>query len=228
MRITTTDDLTIEQRELLDAHLQLVLRENEKLNLTRITDWEQGQLLHVEDSIAAAEIIGNAPEGPLADMGSGAGFPGMPLAIMTGRETWLIESIAKKAHSLATMANELNLNDQVHVYTGRVEEASIDMPAKFSVVTARALAPLPALVELSSPLLKIGGLLVCYKAKPEADEIEYAKSTAVKAGMKYVDEIRYMLSDSETSRSIFIYKKEEESAVKLPRRIGMAQKRPIK
>lgn len=228
MRITTTDDLTIEQRKLLDAHLQLVLRENEKLNLTRITDWEQGQLLHVEDSIAAAQIIKEAPEGSYADMGSGAGFPGIPLAILTDRETWLIESIAKKAHSLETMADELDMGQQVHVYTGRVEEASLDKPGAFTVVTARALAPLPALVELASPLLRIGGLLVCYKAKPEQDEIEYAAATAAKAGMKYMDEVRYKLSDNETSRSLFIYQKEAEPTVKLPRRVGMAQKRPIK
>ena len=75
------------QRELLDKHLELVIEENKVTNLTRIVDWESAQVLHVEDSLAGLPEVEEALEGPYLDMGSGAGFPGIPLAIMTGRET---------------------------------------------------------------------------------------------------------------------------------------------
>ena len=78
------------QRELLDKHLELVIEENKVTNLTRIVDWESAQVLHVEDSLAGLPEVEEAMEGPYLDMGSGAGFPGIPLAIMTGKPFSLI------------------------------------------------------------------------------------------------------------------------------------------
>lgn len=87
---------TIEQRKLLDKHLELVIQENTITNLTRIIDWEQGQLLHIEDSLQGIPEVSQAPVGRLIDLGTGGGFPGIPLAIMTGRETLLVDSVGKK------------------------------------------------------------------------------------------------------------------------------------
>ena len=73
-------ELQIEQRKLLDLHLELVLKENERSNLTRIVDWQQGQLLHIEDSLVGLQEFEDAPSGRAADLGSGGGFPGIPLS----------------------------------------------------------------------------------------------------------------------------------------------------
>ena len=127
------------QRELLDKHLELVIEENKVTNLTRIVDWESAQVLHVEDSLAGLPEVEEAMEGPYLDMGSGAGFPGIPLAIMTGRETLLADSSGKKTRALDSFATELGIDDIVSTYHGRIEDLALQQPNHFSLVTARAL-----------------------------------------------------------------------------------------
>lgn len=130
------------QRELLDKHLELVIEENKVTNLTRIVDWESAQVLHVEDSLAGLPEVEEALEGPYLDMGSGAGFPGIPLAIMTGRETLLADSVGKKTRALDSFAAELGIDDIVSTYHGRIEDLALQQPNHFSLVTARALSSL--------------------------------------------------------------------------------------
>ena len=95
-------ELQIEQRKLLDLHLELVLKENERSNLTRIVDWQQGQLLHIEDSLVGLQEFEDAPSGRAADLGSGGGFPGIPLAIVSGRPIMLVDSVTKKTIALGS------------------------------------------------------------------------------------------------------------------------------
>lgn len=218
--------LTIEQQQLLDLHLQLVLEENQRSNLTRITNWQQGQLLHIEDSLLGLPELLSAPEGPYADLGTGGGFPGLPLAIVSGRETLLVDSVAKKTQALDRIIAQLGLEGLVSTYTGRSEELALEQPGAFAVITARALSALPSLLELASPLLQLGGQLVCYKAQVDGEELELAKALEPKLGMKLVSVREALLSDEETPRTILVFEKVAEPTVKLPRRPGMAQKRP--
>lgn len=220
--------LTIEQQQLLDLHLQLVLEENHRSNLTRITNWQQGQLLHIEDSLLGLPELLSAPEGPYADLGTGGGFPGLPLAIVSGRETLLVDSVAKKTQALDRIIARLGLEDLVSTYTGRSEELALEQPGTFAVITARALSSLPSLMELASPLLQLGGQLICYKAQVDTEELEQAKNLEPKLGMKLVSLREALLSDEETPRTILVFEKVAEPTVKLPRRPGMAQKRPYK
>ena len=203
------------QRELLDKHLELVIEENKVTNLTRIVDWESAQVLHVEDSLAGLPEVEEALEGPYLDMGSGAGFPGIPLAIMTGRET------------LHSFAAELGIDDIVSTYHGRIEDLALQQPNHFSLVTARALSSLASLLELASPLLTKGGRLVCYKTHSESEELEHAREIARKLGMEFVSSRGFTLSDGETSRAIIVFRKRCNPSMKLPRRVGMAQKKPF-
>lgn len=215
------------QRELLDKHLELVIEENKVTNLTRIVDWESAQVLHVEDSLAGLPEVEEALEGPYLDMGSGAGFPGIPLAIMTGRETLLADSVGKKTRALDSFAAELGIDDIVSTYHGRIEDLSLQQPNRFSLVTARALSSLASLLELASPLLAKGGRLVCYKAHSESEELEHAREIARKLGMEFVSSRGFTLSDGETSRAIIVFRKRCNPSMKLPRRVGMAQKKPF-
>lgn len=215
------------QRELLDKHLELVIEENKVTNLTRIVDWESAQVLHVEDSLAGLPEVEEALEGPYLDMGSGAGFPGIPLAIMTGRETLLADSVGKKTRALDSFAAELGIDDIVSTYHGRIEDLALQQPNRFSLVTARALSSLASLLELASPLLAKGGRLVCYKTHSESGELEHAREIARKLGMEFVSSRGFTLSDGETSRAIIVFRKRCNPSMKLPRRVGMAQKKPF-
>lgn len=221
-------ELSVEQRELLDLHLELVLKENEISNLTRIVDWEQGQLLHIEDSLLGLPEIQAAPEGRFGDLGTGGGFPGIPLALLSGRETVLIDSVAKKTHALDRIIDQLGLADKISTYTGRAEELALEQPGSFAVLTARALSILPSLLELAAPLLCSGGQLICYKADVSEEELEWSKSLEEKLGMKFLSSRYAVLSDGETKRTILVYEKTGDSQATLPRRPGMAQKRPYK
>ena len=219
---------TIEQQALLDLHLKLVLEENQRSNLTRIVDWEQGQLLHIEDSLLGLPELLAAPDGRYGDLGTGGGFPGLPLAIMLDRETLLVDSVAKKTHALERIISELGLADRVSTYTGRSEELAQEQPGSFAVLTARALSSLPSLLELAVPLLQEGGQLICYKAQVEDEELAQAAALESKLGMKLASKRTELLSDGQTPRTILVFEKVAEPTVKLPRRPGMAQKRPYK
>ncbi len=221
-------NLSIEQQKLLDQHLELVISINKTTNLTRITSWEKGQVLHIEDSLLGLEVINNAPEGRYVDLGTGGGFPGIPLAITTGRETLLVDSVGKKTKALDHIISELGLSDTVSTFNGRAEDLALQQPDAFTVVTARALSSLPSLLELSAPLLCIGGQLICYKAQPEEDEIQQASLLEKKLGLRLIETYEGCLSDNVSHRVIFVFEKFEEPEVSLPRRPGMAQKRPYK
>lgn len=219
---------SIEQQKLLDLHLELLLEENKISNLTRIVDWDQGQLLHIEDSLQGLQDLLDAPEGLYGDLGTGGGFPGLPLAILSNRETVLIDSVAKKTQALDRIIEQLDLADRVRTFTGRSEELAKMQPNSFSVLTARALSSLPSLLELASPLLCSGGRLVCYKAEINEEELDLCLHLQEKLAMRYLSSHQEYLSDNQTKRAILVFEKIGEPTVSLPRRSGMAQKRPYK
>ena len=220
--------ITCEQRRLIEEHLKLVLEANKTTNITRIIDKDEAEILHIEDSLVGLPECLAAPEGRYADIGSGAGYPGLPIAIATGRETTLVESVKKKADLLNQFSHELSLDSMVQVYPGRTEELAVEQPQAFALITARALTALPSLLELASPLLSQGGWLVSYKADDIADELTWALSIQEKLGVKMISNEERTLSDGKTIRRILVFQKVAEPRVTLPRRPGMAQKRPYK
>lgn len=124
--------------------------------------------------------------------------------------------------------DELGLGDQISTYDGRIEELALDRPGSFSVLTARALSRLVSLLELASPLLSKGGQLICYKAHVDDEELEEARAAENLVGMRLVSRRELVLSDGETERSILVFEKVGRGKVKLPRRVGMAQRNPLK
>lgn len=210
--------------DLLKRHLELVIEANKTTNITRISTWDEGMLLHVEDSLVGLPEVEVAPEGRLVDIGSGAGYPGIPLAIESGRTTLLADSVGKKTAILASMVEELGL-DNVEVYTGRIEDLAREKAGVFAVITARALAQLSVLMELASPLLHDGGRLVCYKANVSDEELQHALSLQERLGMSLVSDRAVELGDA--CRRIISFEKSGRSQINLPRKTGMAQKRPL-
>ena len=208
-------------------HLRYVIEENKTTNLTRITDWETAKILHVEDSLVRVPFIEKAPQGDYLDMGTGAGFPGIPIAITTERKTLLADSVGKKVAALNRMITKLSLEEIVSTFQGRIEDLAKDQPEYFSVITARALSSLSSLLELASPLLIMNGHLICYKSQDIDDELMHAKTVCNKFGMKFKEVHNFTLSDGATHRSIVVFEKISKPSISLPRRVGMAQKKPF-
>lgn len=213
---------------LCERYLDGVLEINKTTNLTRIDDREEALVLHIEDSLVGLPEINEAPAGKYADLGSGGGFPGVPVALYTGRDTLLVDSVKKKMRLVSELIEKLECSDSIHVYDGRIEDLAKDERGKFAVLTARALSRLVSLLELASPLLMKDGRLVCYKADITNEEIEEAEAVASLLGMQLLSQRETVLSDGETKRTILTYKKVGPARLKLPRRVGMAQRNPLR
>lgn len=209
-------------------YLDLVLEVNKTINLTRITDRSEAEILHLEDSLVGLEEVNAAPAGLYGDLGSGGGFPGVPLALATGRDTVLVDSVKKKMAVVGQLIDQLGLSNQIATCDDRIEYLALDRPGSFSVLTARALSRLVSLLELASPLLIKGGRLVCYKAQVADDELSEALAVQDLLGMKLISERKTLLSDGQTARTILVFEKTGRARLKLPRRVGAAQKTPLK
>lgn len=213
---------------LMQRYLDSILEANKVTNLTRITDGEQARLLHIEDSLVGLPEVNEAPTGLYGDLGSGGGFPGVPLALATGRKTLLVDSVKKKMAIVQSALDDLSLSEQISTSSERIEDLPLEHKEKFAVLTARALSKLVSLIELASPLLKNGGRLVCYKAQLSSEELEEALAVQDLVGMKMISQREICLSDGETTRTIVVFEKIGKSRIKLPRRIGLAQKQPLR
>jgi 16S rRNA (guanine527-N7)-methyltransferase len=207
-------------------HLAAMLEHNKTVNLTAITDWEQAVKLHVRDSMEAAALLTSLPSGSACDLGTGAGYPGIPLSAVTGRAFTLVESVGKKCRFMEAFLETQPLLSECDVFCGRAEDLGSTRAGQYTVVTARALSSLPSLVELASPLLRTHGFLLAMKADPAAEEIESGRRAAEQCGMRLLDVRRSVLSGGE-QRSIFCYEKVGRPRVALPRRMGLAQKKPL-
>ena len=213
---------------LMQRYLDSILEANKVTNLTRITDGEQARLLHIEDSLVGLPEVNEAPTGLYGDLGSGGGFPGVPLALATGRKTLLVDSVKKKMAIVQSALDDLSLSEQISTSSERIEDLPLEYKEKFAVLTARALSKLVSLIELASPLLKKGGRLVCYKAQLSSEELVEALAVQDLGGLKIISQREICLSDGETTRTIVVFEKIGKSRIKLPRRIGLAQKQPLR
>ncbi len=154
------------------------------MNLTAIRDPVAAATLHVLDSLAAVPLVRRLGADRLLDLGSGGGYPGLPLAVATPTRALLAESVGKKARFLRTAVEALGIADRVDVATARAEALAAD-PAhreRWPLATARALAPLAELVELAFPLLAIGGSLIAWKGSDLDHELAAARRAATALG----------------------------------------------
>jgi len=215
-----------DQKDLLLRHLTLVLERNKVMNLTRITDPEEALYLHVLDSLLLKDAFDAAPSGPFVDIGSGAGYPGIPLAIVTGRPATLVDSVKKKAQATRDFVEELGLT-RARAEGVRIEDLARKERSRYSVACARAVAPAGVLVEYAAPLLRKGGRLVVAKAYPEATELEQAEVAADLCGMAYVSRETFELPRGLGHREVISYEKVANPRIRLPRAVGQARHQPL-
>lgn len=208
----------------LRRHVELVLSDA-AAGLTAVRTAEEALGLHVLDSLSAAgEVVRSVP-GRVADLGTGAGFPGIPLAVATGREVVLVESVAKKARFLREAVAELGLG--CTVFHGRSEGLARREPGGFAVVVARAVAELPVLVELAAPLLSPRGRLIAMKGSAAESEIERGAAAGLLAGMELQGVVPVRVPGVHAARVLVVFRRVGDPARALPRRDGMAKKRPL-
>ena len=221
--------LTDQQKEQYERYFELLVEWNEKINLTAITDKDEVYLKHFYDSIAPIlqGLIENQPI-RLLDIGAGAGFPSLPMKILFPElDVTIIDSLNKRINFLHLLAEELGLNG-VHFYHGRAEDFAQDKAfrAQFDIVTARAVARMQVLSELTIPYLKVGGRLLALKASNAPEELEEAKNALNLLFSKVEDNLQYELPNGDP-RYITVVEKKKETPNKYPRKAGMPNKRPL-
>jgi 16S rRNA (guanine527-N7)-methyltransferase len=190
-----------EEIELFKKYLFLIEEWNKKINITSIKNQEEVAIKHFIDSLL---VLKHVPlSGRVADIGTGGGFPGIPLKIAEpSLEIFLIEPIRKRANFLRTVISNLNLK-KITVFNGRAE--NFNEKEKFDFTISRALSNIKTFCELSLPLLKPGGYLVAMKGKETEKEIAALKSLEKK--IKVIKNIRFELPQKSGARSIIVIQK---------------------
>lgn len=209
-------------------YMKILLEWNQKINLTAITDCEEIILKHFVDSLTIAKYIDK--KSYLVDVGTGAGFPGIPLKIVReDLNVVLLDSLNKRIMFLNELINQLDLKNIEAVHS-RVEEFGRNKKyrEKFDVATSRAVANLSTLSEYMMPLVKVDGKCVCMKGKEIEQELQDAKNAINVLGGKVVDKVEFQLLDNDINRSIIFISKVKSTSSRYPRKPGTPSKEPIK
>lgn len=209
----------------LEEYYNILKEENEKYNLTRIIEKEDVYLKHFYDSLTITKIA-DLDNKSICDLGSGAGFPGLVIAIcFQNSKLTLIESNGKKCNFLGIVKEKLSLNN-VTIVNDRVEEyASINREI-FDIVTARAVAPIKHLLEYGIPLVKEGGNFIAMKSNVE-EETKNMENYYNKLSIKEKNKIIFNLPKENSLRTLIKYQKIEKTNIKYPRRYSEIIKREI-
>lgn len=197
---------------------------------TAVQSVEEAERVHIADSLAGLEIPVLRTAQSVVDIGSGAGFPGLVLAAaLPQAHVVLVDSVRKKMEAAAAFAGEIGLGN-VECIWARVEQLSALGSAHrevHDVVTARALAPLPVLLEYAAPLLRKGGALVAWKGALRDEELVAAGSAADELGFSEVDVIEATPYEGSHSRRFCVCVKLQQTSDRFPRRPGVARKRQL-
>jgi 16S rRNA (guanine527-N7)-methyltransferase len=234
-------DLTPRQLEQFQLYYDTLVDWNSRVNLTAITDYDGVQVRHFLDSLTVAATLleqlraeGTDAQAPpdgfrAMDVGTGAGFPGVPLKILwPGISLSLNDSIGKKTAFLSELARVLGL-DNVQVITARAEELGQDKEhrQRYDMVTARAVSALPVLCEYCLPLVKVGGLMLAPKKGDISQELAQAMKAAKLLGGEVGKSHPFTLRGDEEPRLVVAIRKVAPTPPGYPRRVGLAKTRPL-
>ncbi len=207
------------QAKKFETYYDFLIEENEKFNLTAITDFEDVVVKHFIDSAIGIKYF----SGKVLDVGSGAGFPGIVLAILNPNlNILLLDSLNKRINFLNALIEKLGLKNVKTIHS-RIED--LKEKGKFDFVTARAVANLSTLSEYLLPFVKIGGKAIIYKGADFFEEVEGAQKAIKELGCQLEGIDRYMIKDN--SRAIITIKKLSASPAKYPRSGNQPRKNPL-
>ena len=215
-------DLSEETKDTLCAFGKAMVKQNEVMNLTGITDDPGVANLHLLDSLtvmACADLQGKT----LIDVGCGAGFPGVPLAIASGARITLLDSLGKRMKWLEEVLPTLGI--EAECVTARAEEAVSTRRETYDFATSRAVARLNILLELTAPYVKVGGKVLAMKGMAAKEELAEARNAIKKLGLK-LEEVREFPIDG-TNHAVIILKKVAPTPKQFPRRFAKIKQAPL-
>lgn len=224
--------ITEEQAEQFCTYYEMLTEKNKVMNLTAITEFSEVVQKHFIDSLMFGKLSWGekAPEGvSVLDLGTGAGFPGIPLKIVYPEiQMVLADSLNKRIQFLKEVTETLGLKEISAVH-GRAEDLAkkAEYRENFDLCISRAVANLSTLSEYCLPFVKLGGIFVSYKSGSIEEELDQAQKAIRILGGRVEKIEKFMLPDSEISRSLIIIRKEKNTPGKYPRKAGMPGKEPL-
>ena len=228
-------DLSETMIEQFTTYRNMVIEKNQVMNLTAITDPEEFALKHFADSLSllpavpAANII-SSKNVSMIDVGTGAGFPAIPLKIACPNiQLTLLDSLSKRIKFLDDVITAINLNGITTIHS-RAEEGGRNPKLRdhFDIAVSRAVASLDVLTEYCLPYVKVGGLFISYKSQDIEEELASSKKAIKLLGGELEDVVRFQLADSDISRSFVLIRKTKPTPKAYPRKPGTAKREPLK
>jgi len=222
-------ELTKTQEQMFDKYYGYLFRWNNFVNLTGITEKKEVYEKHFLDSLSFVKVIEMGGSQRLLDVGTGAGFPGIPLKIVFPElQVVLLDSLRKRVDFLEEVVKELGL-EAISCVHGRAEELAREEGYRqgFDLVTSRAVADLSVLSEYALPFVKVGGSFVAYKSANAKEEVEKSFRAIELLGGKIKEEIIFNLPDTKVERMLLRIEKVLDTPSEYPRRVGKPLKKPL-
>ena len=222
-------ELSEKQMEQFLQYYEMLVEKNKVMNLTAITEFDEVVEKHFLDSVSLTKQMDLHQPLKVLDLGTGAGFPGIPLKIVFPElEITLMDSLNKRVLFLQDVISSLQLQN-IEAIHGRAEEAARNKKYRegFDLCVSRAVANISTLSEYCLPFVKIGGSFISYKSSTIEDELEDGKKGIAILGGKVKDVYKFTLPDSELQRSFVIIEKEKKTPKAYPRKAGTPSKDPL-
>ena len=217
------------QYALLERFADLMEAKNKVLNLTRIVDRKDFMIKQILNSLMLGKFLSFEPGNYVADLGTGGGFPGIPLAIAYPEVHFiLVDSVQKKIRAVEEFVEQLGLKN-VKGFSDRIEVLGQepDYRQRFDLVTAQALAPLPVLLELAMPLVRVGGVFAAMKGPNYLEEITQSKGAMKSLVLGEPTIESYELPEGVGSRHLLVFQKTKSTPPQYPRAVGIPNKDPL-